>query len=120
MLRWMFDTFVAPPHSQEGSRAFWYLWIGLSTLALWVFFWWSIGMMPSTAFGDGFAKQEDVIQIRISMLEERLLDLRIHQCNAATDSESRYFFFEQLQRRTREYYTLTGTNWTVPSCEEVT
>ena len=95
-------------------------WIALSIAALWLFFWWSIGMWPSRTFGEGFARVEQVSSIQALLLEQNLLDLRTRHCRALqANSPSANFFFNTLREKEREYHEVTGQTYPRPQCSEV-
>ena len=95
-------------------------WIALSILALWFFFWWSIGMWPSKTFGEGFARVEQVSSIQVLLLEQNLLELRTRHCQALqAGSQSAQFFLNTLREKEREYHELTGQMYPRPDCSDV-
>lgn len=106
------------PTEEGPAHPYWYMWVGASVLMLWLFVWWAIGMAPGTAFGNGFARQEAVTQIHITLLENELMDTRIRHCSANKPA-ARQFFYEQLQKKQRVYYDLTGQRYELPQCEDL-
>jgi hypothetical protein len=97
-----------------------------AALMLWVLVLLSIagahGMMP---FHPGFAlstQTEDtnrkVIRIEIRMLEKEIFEGRQMQCQASTE-RSKSFYRERLQDLLREYYAITNSSYTLPTCEEL-
>lgn len=97
--------------------AHWYLWVGLSTVFMWLFFWWSVGLAPS-AFGGGFARAESVSMVRIRLLEADLLQLRIRQCTSTGDG-SRTFYAKRIIELSREYRIIANQSYAPPPCDDV-
>lgn len=101
----------------EERPAHWYLWVGISTVFMWCFFWWSVGLAPP-AFGEGFARAEQVNNIRVLLLEQSLIDLRIRHCRAE-GIDPKTFYWDRLQRQVREYQGITKQRFPVPPCSDV-
>jgi hypothetical protein len=73
------------------------------------------GMTP---WFDGFAKTSEVRALRIHILDEQLLGLRIHHCSA-TNAEARQQYLRRIQIMQEEYYELVKIPYTLPGCNEV-
>ena len=116
MVTWLIDNLVLV--RDEKTRPIWYLWAGSSLVCMWLFFWWAIGAWPLEAFGQGFARAEDVQGIKVQLLETDVLRARIAQCEAPT-SEVRQFYATRLQRLQREYQALTKNDFPLPTCAEI-
>lgn len=116
MVRWIADNFI-PIHGERPTPV-WYAWAGTSILLIWFFTFWAMGWMPNTAFGSGFARAEQVNAIYVTLLENELVETRIRHCTAAKP-QPRQFFFEQLQRKQRKYYELTGQRYELPTCRDL-
>lgn len=107
---------LAPSEGKAYSRQ-WYVWVGFGILSFWVFFWWSIGLMPS-AFGEGFARAEETRFNTQILLEQRLISVKQHQC-LANDSESRVYWTSELNRLRALYKKRVGTEHYEPSCTAI-
>jgi hypothetical protein len=90
----------------------------LSATCSWVFSFWALGLFVTPAFGDGFARAEQVDSMYVLLLEEQLMDTRIRQCQAGTGS-AKTFFLSRLQEKERDYYESTKRAYQRPTCQEV-
>ena len=66
-----------------------------------------------------FAKNTDVEAIRIELLQSRLLDLRLRQCQAIKAGQPAAFFAGQIQEHDAKFRALTGTWAPLPGCGEL-
>jgi hypothetical protein len=66
-----------------------------------------------------FARESEVSQIRVELLQQRLLDLRIRQCGAIKAGESAAFFAGQIQQQSGKYRELTKSPPDLPACSEL-
>ncbi len=90
----------------------------LSVLMFWVFAAWSIGLVP--AFGAGFASADTVKYIQVSLVEDAIIERRIRYCEAPRGSAVKRFFLKVVNQKVIQYMELTGANYNLPACEEVT
>jgi len=88
-----------------------------SVVLFWVFAAWTLGFAP--AFGSGFARSEDVSVIQAYLLEDAIMEARIRYCTAPNGTPMKSFFFKTVNQKVAEYYTLTGLNYPLPTCEEL-
>lgn len=66
-----------------------------------------------------FAKNDEVTSIRVELLQQRLLDLRIRQCQAIKDGQPAAFWAGQIQEQATKYYELTNRSPQLPGCGEL-
>jgi hypothetical protein len=66
-----------------------------------------------------FANNSDVVDIKVELLQTRLLDLKIKQCEAIKAQKNTEFFAGQIQVQTEKYYILTGRLPSLPTCSEL-
>lgn len=66
-----------------------------------------------------FAKDSEVKQIRVELLQQRLLDLRIRQCDAVRLLQPASFFAGQITDQSDKYEALTGRKPELPTCQEL-
>lgn len=115
---------ITPP--AKGDHDGNYRWQWLISFKVWgilAFCAWAAGGF--SAFGlDGFARAEDVQSLRqevretrLTALESQLFELRLKQCQA--EGALRVALSEQLAKLNRDYHELTGTNYQLPSCEDL-
>lgn len=115
---------ITPP--RKGDQDGHYRWQWLVSMKLWglfLFCVWAAGGF--VAFGlDGFARaddvqtlQQEVRETRITALESQLFELRLKQCQA--EGALRAALSEQLAKRNRDYYELTGAHYPLPLCEDL-
>lgn len=96
----------------------WFVWAGGSILSLWMFFWWSLGLFPTTAFGSGFSRAEDTKFNTQMLLESRLLTTKQKQC-LASDAESKVYWANELIRLMNLYRDKLGVDYYEPPCAAV-
>jgi len=116
VIKWVADNFI-PIHGERPTPV-WYAWAGGSLVLIWLFTAWALGFLPTDAFGDGFARATQVKQIHLTLLENELVETRIRHCNSAKP-QPRQFFYEQLQKKQRIYYELTGQRYELPACKDL-
>lgn len=115
MLKALFEFFIPPLNQDQETRRRWRIAIGFAVFCLSTATLHSYGIF--SPFGHhGFAYASDVKGIKTELLEQRIFDARLLQCNAST-TESRRFYTAKVQEllskfRESGYYRL-------PSCEEV-
>lgn len=104
------------------ARRRWRLTVALVLLLVGFHVAWACGFVPGL---DGFARADsvavvksDVAMIRTELLEQRLFETRVRQCTSTT-SDARQYHGEKLQELRRTYYSVTGHDYPVPTCEEV-
>jgi hypothetical protein len=114
MMEWLYKTFVDP----EKIGPAWYAWVGGSILSLWFIFWWSIGMFPTPAFGEGFARAEQVDRLEARYIENEVIDAVERRCTAQTP-QSRRYFSERITEKLDDYRKLTGTKIVLPTCRDL-
>lgn len=117
MFETFFKTFVLDAASGR-VKPVWYMWAGLSVFLGWIFFWWSIGALPTEAFGGGFAKAVEVQSIKTQMLQKSIIDYRVSQCAAPT-VDGKTFYAGLLQEKLLEYSNTTKTNFPLPDCKDL-
>lgn len=61
---------------------------------------------------------QEVKNIKIDQLEQRIYDIRRLQCTA-NSSDSTRFYTEQITKMHRAYFELTGITLNLPECREV-
>lgn len=88
-----------------------------SVLVFWLFAAWSLGMVP--AFGQGFARAEDVRSVQATLLENAIIEARIRYCSAPNGTQSKQFFLRAVNEKLVEYKSLTGAPYPLPLCEEL-
>lgn len=66
-----------------------------------------------------FARTDDVASIRVELLQDRLLDLRIKQCDAIQAGQPPQFFAKYIQEQAVIYFSIVGVNPILPPCEEL-
>lgn len=84
-----------------------------------------LGLLASTAIAyglfpwfDGFARQSDVRYMRVHMLDDSLLELRINNCRATT-TEARQEYYRRITVLKDEYFTLTHSDYQLPACADL-
>jgi hypothetical protein len=66
-----------------------------------------------------FAKDSEVKEIRIELLQQRLVDLRIRQCDSIKEGQPSVFFAREMTSLMDKYYLLTGRSAILPMCAEL-
>lgn len=66
-----------------------------------------------------FARNADVVELRVEWWQDRLLDLRIRQCDAVKEGRSAAFFALKIQELADQYQQLTGRRPDQPACGEL-
>ena len=86
---------------------------------------WACGWFHPLGLGAGFAMAEDVKgvndqvrEIKLSLLEQRIFDTRLRHCTASTP-EARQFWRQTLTSLMSEYRVLAGAEYRLPTCEEL-
>ena len=97
----------------------WFVWVGGSVLLFWIIFWWSVGMFPTNAFGNGFARTEDSKLNTQLILEMRLFEMKKQQCTANDNTSIQYFTLE-INRLMDLYESKIGRRYNEPPCSAVT
>ena len=84
-----------------------------------------LGLLASTALAygvlpwfDGFARASDVRYIRVHMLDDSLLELRINNCRSPT-MEARQEYYRRIVILKDEYFALTHIPYELPSCSDL-
>lgn len=117
MIEWFYNMLVASDADPK-ARLFYHSALFVSALSSWIFAFWALGLFITPAFGDGFARAEQVNSMYVSLLEEHLVDTRIRHCQSTTTS-AKQFFLSRLQEKEREYEGSTRRAYNRPSCQEV-
>jgi hypothetical protein len=66
-----------------------------------------------------FAKDSELKQVRVELLQQRLLDLRIRQCDAIRAQQSAQFFARQITEQSGKYRDLVHAPPDLPTCTEL-
>jgi hypothetical protein len=66
-----------------------------------------------------FARDSDVSSIRVELLQDRLLELRIRQCDAVKAFQPADFFAKQITEQAGKYQELTNAQPNLPTCQEL-
>lgn len=75
--------------------------------------------LPGFAYAaDVTSVRNDVSSIKVELLESRIFDTRVRQCESTT-AEPRTFYREKLQELLRKYRELTAADYRLPSCGEL-
>jgi hypothetical protein len=84
-----------------------------------------IGLFASTliSYGltpwfDGFARASDLRYVRIHLLDNDLLSLRISDCHAATP-EARQEYYRRIVIMKGEYFALMQRDYQLPDCADL-
>ena len=84
-----------------------------------------LGLLASTAIAygvfpwfDGFARAADLRYVRVHILDESLLELRINNCRATTPA-ARQEYYRRIVIMKDEYFTLTRTEYQLPACSDL-
>jgi hypothetical protein len=84
-----------------------------------------LGLLASMALAygvlpwfDGFARASDVRYIRVHMLDDSLLELRINNCRAPTP-EARQEYYRRIEVLKDEYLALTRIPYALPNCADL-
>lgn len=117
MLRALFEFFIPPLNQDPETARRWKISIGFAVLCLSVATLVAWGIFQP--FGhQGFAYASDVKSIKTELLEQRIFDARLLQCNAST-TESRRFYTSKVQELLRKFSDESVGYYRLPSCEEV-
>lgn len=116
MLRALFEFFIPPLNQDPEASRRWKIAIGFAVLCL------SIATLVSWGifqpFGNqGFAYASDVRSIKTELLEQRIFEARLLQCNAGT-TESRRFYTAKVQELLSKFRD-SASYYRLPSCDEV-
>ncbi len=87
----------------------------LTVVAFWFFAAWSIGALPTTAFGEGFARAEDAAYNTKLILERELLTTKLSQCRAKS-TEASSFWTQKLIDLKADYLERLGRQYDEPTC----
>lgn len=100
-----------------------------------IFMLWTVGAFAMAGF-PGFARADEaqtkeermnaqlkslaqeVKDIKIDQLEQRIYDIRRLQCTASSTDSTR-FYSDQITKMHRAYFELTGITLSLPECREV-
>ncbi len=93
--------------------------LAFTVLSFWLFAAWSIGALPTDAFGAGFAKSEDAAFNTKLLLERELLSAKRSQCRANTE-EGALYWTQRLIELKNVYLDRLGRKYDEPSCEVLT
>jgi hypothetical protein len=111
---------MVPPMTAPDQEQYWYR-IRLALVACGAF----VGLICSqlVAYGvspwfDGFAKASEVRYVRVHLLDEELLSLRIHQCTAATGA-AKQEYLRRIQILEDEYLTVEHIQYQLPACSDL-
>lgn len=117
MFKELLDFFIPPLNDQLERVRRWRISVGLSLLVLFLNLTLSYGWYQIFGFS-GFAYASTVKDIKVGLLEQRIFDARVNQCEGKTP-ESRRFFRQKLAELMREYQMETETPYPLPSCREL-
>jgi len=88
-----------------------------SVVVFWLFAVWSLGFAP--AFGEGFARAEDVQSVRATLLENAIIEARIRYCTAPNGHTTKSFFLKTVNYKLAAFKVLTDREYPLPLCEEL-
>ena len=71
-----------------------------------------------TPWFDGFAKQSEVRYVRVHLLDEELLSLRIFQCTAKSGMDKQEYL-RRIQILEDEYLSVERTEYHLPPCSDL-
>ncbi len=91
----------------------------IAVLALYAFMAWSLGVVPTNAFGEGFARAEETKYNTQLILEQQLLSAKQSQCRAST-AEAASFWTQKVIDLKNAYLDRLGRKYDEPSCEVLT
>ncbi len=66
-----------------------------------------------------FARDSELKQVRVELLQQRLVDLRIRQCEAVRKAQPADFFAKQITEQAGKYRELTYSPPDLPKCNEL-
>jgi hypothetical protein len=85
-----------------------------------------IGLIASqlVAYGlspwfDGFAKSADLRALRVHLLDEELLGLRIAQCTAASGGAMKQEYLHRIEIAEAEYFSIEHIQYREPNCSDL-
>lgn len=67
--------------------------------------------------GDVDKLRGEVMSIKVELVEQRIFESRVRQCES--DSGASRFYRGQLQELMRKYRELTGSDYELPACDEL-
>jgi hypothetical protein len=109
-----------PPSDADPEKMFWYR-VRVATVACLAF----TGLIASDAIAygtipwfDGFARASELHYVRVHLLDDQLLALRIHHCNA-TNVEAKQEYLRRIQILEDEYRDLMHIPYDLPGCQEL-
>lgn len=124
MLKSIWSFFIPSVNDSPEERERHRLILSLGVTALTIFAVGACGLLGAIGIY-GFAYASDMKEIRadqmdvkVELLEQRIFETRIRQCNAATQ-ESRQFYLEKLQDLLRKHQKTTASEYRLPLCSEV-
>ena len=111
-------------HLKQHNRAIamWRQWMGYSQIALWLFFWWTLGLgsaLGVQVLGNGFARAESVSRVEKRQLEQIIQADHDRYCKAKPGTEAKHIYWENLQAHQEEYEAITGKEYKLPPCSEI-
>ena len=111
---------MVPPMNAPDQEQYWYR-IRLALVACTAF----CGLILSqivnyglTPWFDGFAKSADVRYIRVHLLDEELLSLRIYNCTATT-RDAKQEYLRRIQILEDEYLSIERIEYHLPPCSDL-
>lgn len=111
---------IIPPADANPLAIYWYR-IRVASVACMAF----CGLIASDAGAwgfvpgfDGFARASELKFVRIHILDDQLLSLQIHHCNAQS-SEARIEYQRRIGILGEEYFALVGRKYDVPPCSDL-
>lgn len=117
MLKALFEFFIPPRNEDPETNRRWKIAIGFAVFVLSFSTLFGYGILQPLGFS-GFAYADDVRSIKVELLEQRIFDARLLQCNANTP-ESRAFYAAKVQELQSKFRQTEGQYPPLPTCAEV-
>lgn len=117
MLQTLFEFFIPPLNDSPEANRRYRIAISLGVLTLSGFTAAAFGYMPIIGFS-GFAYASAVKDIKVELLEQRIFDNRVRQCEATTP-ESRQFYGQKVAELLAKYQETAKAQYPLPSCVEI-
>lgn len=118
MFKWLATILVAA-NGNEQARVILHALLLVGVTGSWGFAFWALGAVPSTVFGSGFARAEQVSTVHATVLEGQILEARIRQCGTQSAS-GKQFLQTFISDKLKLLYMLEPTSrYTIPPCSDL-
>ena len=80
-----------------------------------------LGHAPYASASEVSEQRLAVREIRVQLIEERILETRIKQCKAWAENNefAKQYYWEKLNTLMSQYYELKQQNYAIPECREI-